>query len=161
MGPSRTCGAGRKSQCHLVFRRRGIGHKWWGGPSGPRGTPRPALFSRRISVLKSSECRPGGWLQTRASAALFRQMGGIGKTKWHWDGILRPSGTGPLQGFIPSVAHRDMTIACQCSFAATLGSPAKKMGQKSCGPELGISGPCTQRVAVGGDSPPGMLSVLI
>jgi hypothetical protein len=32
--------------------------------------------------------------------------------------------------------------------------------EKVKGPELDSAGPCTQRVAVGGDSLPGMLSVL-
>ena len=36
----------------------------------------------------------------------------------------------------------------------------KKRPQKSNGPELGISGPALRELAVGGDSPPGMLSVL-
>jgi hypothetical protein len=37
----------------------------------------------------------------------------------------------------------------------------EKLPEKVKGPELGISGPALRELAVGGDSPPGMLSVLV
>jgi hypothetical protein len=37
----------------------------------------------------------------------------------------------------------------------------EKLARKAIGPELGDPGPALRGLAVGGDSPPGMLSVLI
>ncbi len=46
------------------------------------------------------------------------------------------------------------------SLAAQVPVAPKNRPQKSNGPELGISGPALRELAVGGYSPPGMLSVL-
>src|SRR5439155_2536876 len=52
MGPR---GAGAYAQCRKLFSSAGMLHKLWGGPPGPRGSPRT-----RRSPEESISCRPSG-----------------------------------------------------------------------------------------------------
>src|ERR1039457_1954381 len=65
-------------------------------------------------------------------------------------------------GWQPAAESYSACRSCQGSvFAPRLGATVgKKVAPKISGPELGISGPALRELAVGGDSPPGMLSVL-
>src|SRR5436309_11544157 len=55
----------------------------WGGPPGPRGSPR-TRSSFGINFLPNARGRPGGRPRTRRSTPQFMQVFGGGKTKRHW-----------------------------------------------------------------------------
>ena len=62
----------------LSFPNVGHLHNSWGGPPGPRGSPRTR------SSLEESAVGPTGGSRTRGSAPQLCSYPKTGKTKWHW-----------------------------------------------------------------------------
>jgi len=67
----------------LVFPVLRILQKLWGGPPGPRGSPRTRFFAL-VSTSSKREGRPGGRPRTRGSAPQFWRPTGHRKNEWHW-----------------------------------------------------------------------------